>query len=99
MPTPWPGRGRRRPPGHRARNEAPCARAARYLPCCKTVRIPVLPPPTPARRDRFDVLFLQLALAGKADALITGDRDLLSLAGVFACPIVSTEQFIKSLAA
>lgn len=70
---------------------------ADYLPCCKTVRIPEPPPKTPPCRDAFDIPFLQLAVAGKATALITGDRDLLSLAGSFACPIVSAEQFITTL--
>ncbi|MBE7422762.1 MAG: putative toxin-antitoxin system toxin component, PIN family [Zoogloeaceae bacterium] len=70
---------------------------ADYLPCCETVRIPNPPPKTPACRDPFDVPFLQLALAGKAKALVTGDRDLLSLARGFACPILSADQFIDSL--
>ncbi|MCK9387131.1 MAG: putative toxin-antitoxin system toxin component, PIN family [Sulfuritalea sp.] len=67
---------------------------ADYLPYCKTVRIPALPPATPACRDVFDVVFMELALAGKADALITGDRDLLSLAGKLACPILGADQFL-----
>ena len=66
------------------------------LPYCKTVRIPEPPPKTPACRDAF-VPFLQLALAGKAKALVTGDRDLLSLARGFACPILSPEQLIESM--
>ena len=70
---------------------------ADYLPYCKTVHIPTPPPKTPACRDAFDVPFLQLALAGKARALVTGDRDLLSLARGFACPILSADQFIDSL--
>lgn len=70
---------------------------ADYLPCCTIVRIPNPPPETPACRDGFDVPFLQLAVAGKADALVTGDQDLLSLAGALACPSVTAEQFIKSL--
>ena len=70
---------------------------ADYLPCCETVRIPDPPPKTPACRDAFDVPFLQLALAGKARALVTGDRDLLSLARGFACPNLSAERFIDSL--
>lgn len=68
-----------------------------YLPCCKTIKIPEPPPRTPPCRDAFDVPFLQLALAGKAKALITGDKDLLDLAGGFACPILSAEQFIETL--
>jgi putative PIN family toxin of toxin-antitoxin system len=70
---------------------------ADYLPCCKTVRIPEPPPKTPACRDAFDVPFLQLAVAGKAQALVTGDLDLLSIAGAFACPIITAEQFINTL--
>ncbi|MFA6311085.1 MAG: putative toxin-antitoxin system toxin component, PIN family [Sterolibacterium sp.] len=70
---------------------------ADYLPYCKTVRIPSPPPMTPACRDALDVPFLQLALAGKAKALVTGDRDLLALAGGFACPIISAEQFFDTL--
>lgn len=70
---------------------------ADYLPCCKTIKIPNPPPATPACRDSFDVPFLQLAVTGKADALVTGDQDLLSLAGVFACPIMTAEQFMKTL--
>jgi len=70
---------------------------ADYLPCCKTVGIPNPLPETPACRDGFDVPFLQLAVAGKADVLVTGDRDLLVLAGVFVCPIVTAEQFMKTL--
>lgn len=70
---------------------------ADYLPFCTTVRIPAPPPTTPACRDPFDVPFLQLAIAGNADALLTGDRDLLVLAGAFACPILGAEEFLKTL--
>jgi len=68
---------------------------ADYLPYCAVVRMPSKPPKTPACRDPFDVPFLQLAVVGKADYLVTGDRDLLSLAGAFSCPIVTAEQFLK----
>jgi len=68
---------------------------ADYLPYCKTVRIPAPPPATPPCRDAFDVPFLELALTGKADALVSGDKDLLSLAGNLACPILSADQFLR----
>jgi putative PIN family toxin of toxin-antitoxin system len=70
---------------------------ADYLPYCKTVRIPAPPPATPPCRDAFDVPFLELALAGKADALVTGDKDLLCLAGSLACPILNADQFLNTL--
>ena len=47
------------------------------------LRIPRKPPKTPARRDRFDAAFLQLAFVGKADYLVSGDRHLLALVGHF----------------
>ncbi|MBU1224505.1 MAG: putative toxin-antitoxin system toxin component, PIN family [Gammaproteobacteria bacterium] len=64
---------------------------ADYLPWCATVRIPNPPPATPDCRDPFDQPFLQLAVAGKADYLVSGDQDLLSLADQFKCPIVTAE--------
>jgi len=70
---------------------------ADYLPWCATVRIPNPPPVTPECRDPFDQPFLQLAVAGNADYLVSGDQDLLSLANRFDCPIVSAEQFLKTL--
>jgi len=70
---------------------------ADYLPYCKTVRIPEPPPQTPPCRDAFDAPFLHLAVAGKADALLTGDQDLLSLAGRLTCPVVTADQFLQSL--
>lgn len=70
---------------------------ADYLPWCKTVAISNPPPATPPCRDLCDLPFLQLALAGKADYLVTGDQDLLSLASGFSRPILTAEQFIQQL--
>ena len=66
-----------------------------YLPYCKTVRIHVPPSVTPPGRDKFDVPFLEWALTRKAAALATGDKDLLSLAGSLARPILSADQFLR----
>jgi len=70
---------------------------ADYLPWCATVRISNPPPDTPACRDPFDQPFLQLAASGKADYLVSGDNDLLSLHDQFVCPIVTAEQFLAAL--
>lgn len=70
---------------------------ADYLPYGLTIVIPEPPPATPACRDAFDVPFLQLAVAGQADALVTGDQDLLCLVEHFACPILTAEQFLQTL--
>ena len=62
---------------------------ADYLPFCETVAVPDTLPAVPECRDPFDRPFLALALAGRADALVTGDGDIQALAGAFAVPILS----------
>ncbi len=66
---------------------------ADYLPFCETVLMPDVLPPIPDCRDPFDVPFLVLAMVGKADYLVTGDRDLLEITDRFICPIVTVDQF------
>lgn len=61
---------------------------ADYLPCCETVAIPEPPPHVPVCRDRSDMHFLELAVAGNADFLVSGDKDLLALAVTFVVPVV-----------
>ncbi len=69
---------------------------ADYLPYAETVKIPARKPRVPACRDPFDVPFLLLAVIGKADALVTGDQDLLALDGQIPCPIVTSAVFLQS---
>ena len=61
---------------------------ADYLPYCETVATDHPPPKVPACRDVDDRKFLELALAANADALVTGDKDLLALADSFQIPIL-----------
>lgn len=68
-----------------------------YLPFCKSVQVPNPPPPTPPCPDPFDVPFLELALAGRAAFLVTGDQDLLGLDSDLPCPIVKAVDFLKHL--
>jgi putative PIN family toxin of toxin-antitoxin system len=70
---------------------------ADYLPYCETVHMPADLPDTAACRDPFDIPFLQLAIVGKADHLVTGDNDLLSLADSFQCSVVTAEQLLGML--
>ena len=63
-----------------------------YLPCCETVRV-ARGIEVPECRDPFDRPFLELAMAAKADALVTGDKDLLALAARFAVPILAPASF------
>ncbi len=53
---------------------------ADYLPWVEVVAVPEPPPKAPPCRDVHDLPFLHLAVAGRADALVTGDADLLALA-------------------
>ena len=70
---------------------------ADYLPWCEPVTVSEAPL-VPECRDPFDRPFLELALCGEADALVTGDRALLALAPEFSVPIVTTRE-IRTLVA
>lgn len=84
-------------PKFKLSSEAQQELLADYLPYCATVRMSAKLPATPDCRDKFDLPFLQLAVAGKADYLVTGDQDLLILNGQFVCPIITADQFMKTL--
>ena len=60
----------------------------RYRPWCEMVTI-TEPPEVPDCRDPGDRPFLELAAAAQADALVTGDGDLLAVAPVFSVPIIT----------
>ena len=76
---------------------------ADYLPYAETVRVPQPPPGVPDCRDVLDVPFMHLAVAGKAQVLVSGDRDLRAIAAEFertcACPIMTLEAFCKTYCA
>ena len=61
---------------------------ADYLPWCETMTVGA-EVAVPDCRDPFDRPFLALALSGRADALVTGDGDLLALAPVFPVSILT----------
>lgn len=60
-----------------------------YLLWCEAVVMPDPPPAVPDCRDPSDIPFLELALVGQADAIVTGDGDLLALAPIFPIPIIT----------
>jgi len=72
---------------------------ADYLPYAEIVRIPQHPPTVPDCRDALDLPFMHLAVEGKAQVLVTGDRDLLAVAAEFErqslCPILTLDAFCK----
>ena len=61
-----------------------------YLPHCESVTVPQC-------RDPRDRPFLELAVAGQADALVTGDKDLLALAAALRIPIVTPTAALATL--
>jgi putative PIN family toxin of toxin-antitoxin system len=76
---------------------------ADYLPYAETVRIPKSPPTVPDCRDVLDLPFMHLAVAGKAQVLVSGDHDLLAIAAEFervsSCPIVPLDVFCQTYCA
>ncbi len=67
-----------------------------YLPHCESVTVSE-PVTVPQCRDPRDRPFLELAVAGQADALVTGDKDLLALAAALRIPIVTPTAALATL--
>lgn len=67
-----------------------------YLPWCETITVSNSAG-IPDCRDPFDRPFLALALTGEADALVTGDKDLLVLANTFSVPLLTPATFQERL--
>ncbi len=65
---------------------------ADYLPFCEAVRVTAKC--TVTCRDRNDQMFLDLAQSGKAELLVSGDKDLLSLAGTTGFLIASPAAYL-----
>jgi putative PIN family toxin of toxin-antitoxin system len=72
---------------------------ADYLPFAAIVRLPRRSSKLPKCRDPHDLMFLALARAGRAGAVITGNRDLLALRERFAVPILTPDELHARLRA
>ncbi len=68
-----------------------------YLPHVRSVHMPSSPPRVPVCRDPLDGPFLELAAVGKANALVSGDRDLLALAALTRWAILEPAAFLTRL--
>jgi putative PIN family toxin of toxin-antitoxin system len=68
-----------------------------FLPYVETVALPKRLPATPRCRDSCDEVFLALVICARADAIITGDADLLTLAREIAVPILTPGKFRESM--
>lgn len=70
---------------------------ADYLPWAEPFRVPDPPPRMPACRDPQDLPFLQLAVAARAGALVSGNNDLLVLASRRDPVIITPAQAIERM--
>jgi uncharacterized protein len=69
---------------------------ADIMPWVEVVRMPDRLPAAPACRDASDLPFLHLAIVGRARALVSGDGDLLALAGSPGlCPVLRVDAFCR----
>jgi putative PIN family toxin of toxin-antitoxin system len=60
-----------------------------FLPFAEIIEAVLPTGEIPICRDKHDQIFLKLAVAGEADALVTGDADLLELAEQSPIPIMT----------
>jgi putative PIN family toxin of toxin-antitoxin system len=67
-----------------------------YLSYCETIEVKEICPVQ--CRDAKDQPFLDLAQSGKADMLVTGDEDLLALAGQTVFVIETPEEYRRRIA-
>jgi putative PIN family toxin of toxin-antitoxin system len=67
-----------------------------YLSYCETIEVEEICPVK--CRDAKDQVFLDLAHFGNADVLVTGDKDLLALAGQTKFLITTPEEYQRKIA-
>lgn len=75
-----------------SRQEQECL-LAEFLPYVETVRVERTPDGLPDIRDAEDVIFLALAAAAEADALVSGDGDIQAVREQFHIPILTVAEF------
>ncbi len=67
---------------------------ADFLPYAVTIAVTSTLPDLPSIQDPADRMFLSLAVAGQADVLVSGDKDLLDLKDHFTqTPIINLAEF------
>ncbi len=66
---------------------------ADYLPFGHSIHPLLEQSDAPRCRDPHDQMFVDLALAGHADYLVTGDKDLLALSGLLFCHVITPAVF------
>lgn len=74
------------------REEQECL-LAEFLPYVETVKVDAAPQGLPDMRDADDIVFLALAAAACADALVSGDGDIQAVRSQFHIPILTVAEF------
>ena len=72
---------------------------ADFVPYVETVRADACPAGLPVLRDPDDIIFMALAAAGQADALVSGDGDIQAVREQFYIPILTIAEFADWLQA
>lgn len=68
-----------------------------FLPFAEIIEAVLPTGEVPICRDKHDQIFLELAVSGEADALVTGDADLLELAEQSPIPIMTPADFHRRI--
>jgi uncharacterized protein len=63
-----------------------------FLPFAEVIMLPTPWPDVPICRDENDQVFLVLAHVGEANALVSGDRDILAMREIFPGWILTAEE-------
>ncbi|MBC7294227.1 MAG: putative toxin-antitoxin system toxin component, PIN family [Thermoleophilia bacterium] len=71
---------------------------ADYLPFAEVIEYEADATGVLARRDPLDQVFLELAARSGADALVTGDQDLLTLKGTCPFELLTPRELLERLA-
>ena len=72
--------------------------ATRYLCCAERVECAGEDASLPLCRDQNDQMFIRLAGAGRADILVSGDKDLLDLRGMTPFAIETLAEYRRRFA-
>ena len=78
------------------KGETPETLAQRFRAACQEAAPARITPPT-ALRDPDDVQVLSCAVGAEADAIVTGDKDLLTLKAFEGIPIIDAAEALKRL--
>jgi putative PIN family toxin of toxin-antitoxin system len=68
----------------------------RFRAACHEVLVPEIVPP-PELRDRDDLHVLATAVGAQADAIVTGDKDLLTMKSFGGIPIIDPVEALRRL--